>query len=277
MRYTFMRFPNFRRKAVTLSYDDGKIYDKKLIEIMDKHGLKGTFNLNGGLFPKETGGIRLTKEEAYALYVNSPHEVAAHGYEHLSLGEIGQTAATCEVLKDREILEETFGCVIKGMAYANGSWGGDHVLQAAKSSGICYARTTVSTEKFNLPEDWLRMPGTCHHNNPRLMELAQKFVEAKESENPWANYPMLFYLWGHSYEFNDNDNWNVIEEFGEYIGNREEIWYATNGEIYDYVQAYQNLHFSANGDRIYNPSAIDVCLCYRGKNVLVPSGKTVKV
>ena len=88
---------------------------------------------------------------------------------------------------------------------------------------------------------------------------------------------MLFYLWGHSYEFNDNDNWNVIEEFAEYIGNREDIWYATNGEIYDYVQAFNGLQFAANGAFIRNPSATDVYVCYRGKNVLVPAGKTVKV
>ena len=59
--------------------------------------------------------------------------------------------------------------------------------------------------------------------------------------------------------------------------NREEIWYATNGEIYDYAQAYKNLQFSANGDIIHNPSAIDVYLGYRDQNVLVPAGKTVKV
>ena len=277
MRYTFMRFPNFRRKAVTLSYDDGKIYDRKLIEIMDKHGLKGTFNINGGMFPNETGGIRLTKEEAYELYANSLHEVAVHGFEHLSLGEVDQAIATRDVMKDREVLEETFGRVIKGMAYANGSWGGEKVLETVKSCGICYARTTANTERFNVPEDWLRMPATCHHNNPRLMELAKTFVEAKDSQHTWSNTPMLFYLWGHSYEFNDNDNWNVIEEFAAYIGGREEIWYATNGEIYDYVQAFNNLQFSVNGAFIRNPSAVDVYVCYRGKNVLVPAGKTAKV
>lgn len=274
MRYTFMRFPNFRRKAVTLSYDDGKVYDRKLIEIMDKHGLKGTFNINGGLFPNETGGIRLTKEEAYELYANSPHEVAVHGFEHLSLGEIDQAMATREVMKDRELLEETFGRVIKGMAYPNGSVD-DNVVETLKNCGICYSRTTVSTEAFAVPEDWLRMPATCHHNNPRLMELAKAFVEAGESRNVWARNPMLFYLWGHSYEFNDNDNWHVIEDFAKYIGGREEIWYATNGEIYEYVQAFKSLQFSANGTYIRNPSAIDVYLYYHGQNVLVPAGKTV--
>lgn len=44
----YIRFPNFKLKAVTLSYDDGVRQDKRLIAIMKKYGLKGTFNLNGG-------------------------------------------------------------------------------------------------------------------------------------------------------------------------------------------------------------------------------------
>ena len=151
------------------------------------------------------------------------------------------------------------------------------MLETVKSCGICYARTSANTERFNVPEDWLRMPGTCHHNNPRLMELAKTFVEAKESQNAWANTPMLFYLWGHSYEFNDNDNWNVIEEFAAYMGGRDDVWYATNGEIYDYVQAFNRLQFSANGSIISNPSATDVYLRYRDQDVLVAAGKTVKL
>ena len=274
MKYNFLRFPDFKRKAVTLSYDDGVVYDRKLIEIMDKNGLKGTFNINSGMFGKEPGGRRLTKEEAYELYANSPHEVAVHGFYHLALAETEQSVAVRDVIKDREELEETFGRVIKGMAYAYGSVD-DKVVEALKTCGISYSRTTVSTEAFAIPEDWLRMPATCHHNNPRLMELAKTFVETENDKKYTRNNPMLFYLWGHSYEFNDNDNWEIIEELAEYIGNREEIWYATNGEIYEYVQAFNRLQFSANGMLVRNPSAIDVYLCYRGKNVLVPAGQTV--
>lgn len=31
MRYTYMRFPNFRQKAITLSYDDATVYDRRLL------------------------------------------------------------------------------------------------------------------------------------------------------------------------------------------------------------------------------------------------------
>ncbi|MBR2926006.1 MAG: polysaccharide deacetylase family protein [Clostridia bacterium] len=271
MRYVFMRFPNFLSKAVTLSYDDGVIYDKKLIEIMDRNGLKGTFNLNSGMFGVKR---RMLREEALALYTDSGHEVAVHGKNHLSLAEL-QPAMICdEILNDRIALEEMFGTVINGMAYAGGSFD-DKAVEVLKHCGIDYARTVVSTEKFEIPTDWLRMPTTCHHSNPRLMELARAFAEGAPSIYYWGRTPRLFYLWGHTYEFHDNDNWHIIEEFAEYIGNREDIWYATNGEIYRYVKAYDSLQFSANGERVYNPSAIDVYLNYYDDQFVVPAGATV--
>ena len=35
----FLRFPGFRLKALTLSYDDGTIHDRRLVEIMKKYGI----------------------------------------------------------------------------------------------------------------------------------------------------------------------------------------------------------------------------------------------
>ena len=59
-------------------------------------------------------------------------------------------------------------------------------------------------------------------------------------------------------EFDNNDNWEVIEKFAEYIGGREDVWYATNIEIYDYVKAYERLETSIDKRIIHNPSSIDV-------------------
>ena len=55
---------------------------------------------------------------------------------------------------------------------------------------------------------------------------------------------MLFYLWGHSYEFDENKNWNVIENFFKKLEKRDDIWYASNIEIYNYIRAYESLDFS---------------------------------
>ena len=264
---------------MTLSYDDGVKYDADLIKIMDKYGLKGTFNLCSGSLDGEKGGLMLTKEEVIQLFGNSCHEVAIHGVQHLSLAEVEKSMAVEDVINDKKNLEQIFGRIIKGMAYANGSYD-DEVVKILEDCSIAYARTVNETEQFDVPTDWLRMPTTCHHNNPKLMELAKLFVEAEDvTWSYWHNAPMLFYLWGHSYEFNDNNNWHVIETFAKYIGGREDVWYATNVEIYDYVQAYDRLQFSVDGTLVHNPSAIDVYISYfrRGTKYIIPAGKTVKI
>ncbi len=272
---TFMRFPGGKAKALTLSYDDGVEQDGRLIAIMKARGLKGTFNLNSGLYAPEgtvyeAGTIhrRMTRKQADALYGDSGMEVAVHGLTHPFLEQLSQNRCTREVLCDRENLEKQFGCIVRGMAYPYGTFD-DEVVECLKACGIVYARTTVSTGTFDLPRDWLRLAATCHHNDPRLMELARKFVEKKTSRAPW-----LFYLWGHSYEFEQNDNWNVIEEFAAYTGGREDVWYATNLEIYEYVHDYEQLIFSTDGSMVCNPTARTLYFATAYENREVKAGET---
>ena len=274
--YAFLRFPEWKYKAVTLSYDDGVIFDKKLIEIMNKYGLKCTFNINSELFAEETGGTRMTKDEATELYFNSPHEVAVHGAKHVALAEVSSEAATRDVIVDRENLEKQFGRIIKGMAYAYGSYN-DTVVEILKNCGIQYARTTVFTNKFELPIDWLRLSPTCHHTADNLDALTDEFLHLKEGGCFWRNSPKLFYLWGHSYEFNDNNNWEIIENFAKKVGNREDIWYCTNGELYDYVKAYEKLEYSVDGKLIKNVTDTDIYLCYYGKNTFIKAGTITRI
>lgn len=276
MKYSFMRFPAFKDKAVTLSYDDGVIYDEKLIQIMSSNGLKGTFNINSGMFSADENSRRLTKTSAKGLYLKSGNEIAVHGYKHLALAEVDSAMATNDILQDRLELEKLFGTIVKGMAYAYGSYD-DKTVEILKSCGVDFARTTISTEKFDIPTDWLRLCPTCHHKNPRLMELAKEFIEINPTRNQWVKRPKIFYLWGHSYEFNDDNNWGIFEEFSKYIGNRNDVWYATNGEIYDYVKAFESLKFSADGTTIYNPSGIEIYLNYFDKDCSVKPNETIKI
>ena len=87
----------------------------------------------------------------------------------------------------------------------------------------------------------------------------------------------LFYLWGHSYEFEADNNWQVIEDFCEKMGGRDDIWYATNIEIVDYVNACRQVSTSADGHTFHNPTCIDVWADINGKSVVIKAGETVKV
>ncbi len=250
-----------KRKAVTLSYDDGVIQDKRLIDIMNKYGLKGTFNLNSGKFrpedcesvtvPTGTTKDKLKLSEAVKLYKNSGHEIAVHGYEHLMLNYFTDPEIVNEIAADRINLENAFGTIVNGMAYAYGKFN-DRIVAGLEKCGIAYSRTTVKDEEFSLPENWLLWHPTCHHNDPELMELAKKFIETP-LRNQFCDLK-VFFLWGHSYEFDRDNNWGVIEKFAEYIGKREDIWYATNKEIYEYVTAYKRLEISMDSKRAYNPT-----------------------
>lgn len=53
MGCVYLRFPEGKLKALTLSYDDGVEQDERLIGILRAHGMRGTFNLNAGLYAPE--------------------------------------------------------------------------------------------------------------------------------------------------------------------------------------------------------------------------------
>ena len=277
-----MLFPEMKKKAVTLSYDDGVDTDIELINIMNRYGLKGTFNINTGFFAKEPiekvpGGPfhrRMTAENAYKLYEENGMEVAVHCVKHPYLEQLPINEVVSEVLDDRTAIERATGKICRGMAYPQGTTGAV-VVEALKACGILYARTTESRLDFRIPEDWLRLSATCHHNNPRLMELADQFVNAQPTT------AMMFYLWGHSYEFERDNNWNVIEEFAQKIGGHDDIWYATNSEIFEYIEAYKQLRSGDGGRILYNPTVKTLCFrfydCGRDHNLSIAPGETMKI
>ena len=275
---TFYRFPGGLRKALTLSYDDGVEQDIRLMEILDKHGIRCTFNLNSGCWAKEgtvypAGQVhrRLTAAQAAKVYANPNHEVAAHCLTHASLPELSQAEMAHEVLADRENLEAMFGGIIRGLAYPFGTYS-DKAVEALRVSGVAYARTVAGTNNFNIPNEWLLLHPTCHHNAPNLMQLCDQFLNMPA---PFGS--RLFYLWGHSYEFEGDNNWHVIEHFCERMGGRDDIWYATNIQIVDYVNACRAIIASADGHRLHNPTATDVWADVNGKTVCIRAGETVAV
>ena len=62
----------------------------------------------------------------------------------------------------------------------------------------------------------------------KLFELAEKFIQLKPEQ------PQLFYIWGHSYEFDvlDQMSWERFEEFCKLISGKDDIVYATNSEVF---------------------------------------------
>lgn len=272
-RINTMLFPGGKRKALTLSYDDGVAQDRRFVKLLNRYGVKCTFNLNTGrlgrtgdveLEGKVIDGSMIRKEEIAELYAG--HEVSTHSENHTSLVGCGSTAL-CEILEDRKVLESLVPYLVRGHAYPFGFYD-ENTMAMLKAAGICHARTVFSSGNFDLPKNFLEWHPTCHHNDPKMMELAKLFCE----QDAIFGQPQLFYLWGHTYEFDIAENWNVIEKFLSYIvEHQDKIWMATNIDIVEYVTAYKNLLFSADGTKVYNPSVHTVWLESSGEIYQIPA------
>ncbi len=227
---------NGKRKAITFSYDDGVLQDRRLIKLLDKYGLYATFNLNSDLLGKagmlSRGNISVAHckwipEEVAPIYL--PHEVAVHTLTHPLLPSIPDDHEVIrQVEEDRVNLERIAGTSVVGMAYPGG--GVNHDLRVAnlirENTGVKYARTTVCTGSFALPEDmYLLNPTAFHLDFEHLYPLADAFFADT------GDSPLLFYIWGHSYEFDIDDTWDKFEEFCAYIANHDDVFYGTNREV----------------------------------------------
>ncbi len=221
---------NGKKKALTFSYDDGVQTDKRLIEIFDRYGMKGTFNVSSALLDETKGwnewqrGIRVTYiDTAEAPRVYAGHEIAVHTSHHFDLTKLTDDELVAEIDADKAALEALFSRDVVGMAYPYGTYN-DKVIAACEKAGIRYSRTIEDNGQFALPAKPLCWGHTCHHNASGLFTLAQQFLDAAPDE------PMLFTVWGHSYEFDVNENWERIEEFCRMMAHRDDLAYVTNRE-----------------------------------------------
>jgi peptidoglycan/xylan/chitin deacetylase (PgdA/CDA1 family) len=258
-------FPQGKYKVLTLSYDDGKQEDRRLLELLNQYQMKGTFHLNFGLMHQS---VRINPEEIKKLYQG--HEVAAHTMTHPTIGRIPTTMMIQEILKDREGLESLVGYPVRGFSYPNGSYN-DELMALLPSLGIRYARIVGDSENFNLPSNSYEWKATCHHNH-KLLELGEIFLEAKKSQ-----YLYMMYVWGHSYEFARDNNWELMEEFCQLTANREEIWYATNIEIMDYLDAVSRLQYTATCNLVHNPCSISTWITVNDVPIEIQGGETKRL
>ena len=223
-------------KAITFSYDDAVTQDIEFVELLNKYNLKGTFNINSELLNTNNMLIRENKRVAhYKLHksdvkgVYDGHEVAVHTLTHPHLPPLEDAEVIRQVEQDRLNLSDIVGYEVIGMAYPGGGVNNDdRVAEIIKNNtGVKYSRTTTCTGNFDLQDNLYRFNPTAYHLHfDKLMELGEKFV------NMTPDKPQIFYVWGHSYEFDFYSDYRVkFEEFLKLISNKDDIFYGTNKEV----------------------------------------------
>lgn len=206
------------KKAVTFSYDDGVIDDYRFVKVLNKYGLICTFNINSGI--KHV--YRIPQENWKETYKG--HEVAVHTFTHPHLTECQEEEIHFQLSEDKLKIEEIIGEKVHGMAYPFGDFN-DQVVDIIKKNDLLYARTVISNHRFDVQSDLLRFQPTCHHKDEKVFELIEKFLQSDSDE------PQILYIWGHSYEFSEDNNWERLDKICEMLARRDDIFYGTNYEV----------------------------------------------
>lgn len=228
---------NGKMKAVTFSYDDGVTQDVRLIELFNKYGVKATFNINSellghpGELVRESFRVSHNKNKPEDVrHIYTGHEIAAHTLRHPLLPSIEDDAEIIrQVEQDRLNLSELAGYEVVGFAYPCGGQNFDHRVSELirKNTGIKYARNIISNHSFALQDNLFEFYPTVYHNAEwdKMFELADKFISLDAKE------PSIFYIWGHSYEFDIKNTWDRFEELLKIISGKNDIFYGTNREV----------------------------------------------
>ena len=220
---------NGKMKAITFSYDDNVVQDHKLVALLNRYGLKGTFNVNYELFGKmgigsRTDRPRIPLSEAKALYEG--HEIAGHSLTHPNLDQLEDEEVIRQVEEDRLRLSELAGYEVVGFAYPYGG-NSERVVKLMKEhTGVRYARTVIASHDFDLQKDHLlTFHPTAHHGDEEMFQIAERFLALKPDN------PQLLYIWGHSYEFDNDNGWERMEELCRLLSGHSDIFYGTNKEV----------------------------------------------
>lgn len=228
------------KKILTLSFDDGVTQDERFIEILNKYGIKCTFNLNSELLGcdgylmingKKISHNKIAPERVAEVYAG--HEVAAHTLTHPNLTTLSPDEVIRQVEQDRLNLSRLAGYEVTGFAYPCGGINSNKAVgEIIKyKTGIRFARTIVHSHSFSLPDNPFLFKPTASltKDKDELLSLCHEFLESD------SDTPRLFYIWGHSYELDIDDSWDYFENVCKLLGGREDVLYCTNTEAFEYL------------------------------------------
>lgn len=306
-------YPNYSKKSLTFTIDDGNIpMDTKFISIVKKGGIRGTFNLCSDDWAPERGeflrnfyrgyeianhckyhprvmldeveyryhskeeidSVQYSGKEEDLFYIDGPEGLydilTAYGPRACATPE-----AYIKAVEDsRRELEAIFGeGSVGGFVWPFFEQKNNRVKEAIIAMGYPHGlRKTgcvLDSTGFAPPEDinaW-----SYNANNQNLLSVMALY------ENTPDDGELKFFAFGvHSYDFEVDQNWDVLEKFTELYGSREEdYWYATVGEIFDYVAAAKKLE--VNGSLVINNSNIPIYIKIDGERKVVDANSSISI
>ena len=236
---------------ITSSWDDGHVLDLKLADLLDKHGLRGTFYI-----ARQYLDERMTDTQLRNL--SQRHELGAHTLTHPTLTEIDDKQAREEIIGSKTWLEGVIGKPVPSFCYPKGMYTTSH-RNMVQDAGYSMART-VNSYNFSTGDDPFQMPTTLHvypfplrpikglRGIRTRLQPIRKFMPHRSRLNvpltALTNWTALatalldeaqardgiWHLWGHSWEIEKFDMWSQLDDILK-IASTYQAQAKTNSEL----------------------------------------------
>lgn len=199
-------------KYFLLSFDDGAIYDRRFVELLNKYNIKGTFNLNTGLedfvwYYEDRFPIRRQiLSETVDLYRG--HEIASHSLHHPWLNTLTPPQLTREIGEDCAALKKLFDLEEIGFGVPFTACTEREIKIIRKF--VRYIRLSEFADNFDLPKDPYHIPIHGLYNDADIREKITRFAECDQED-------ALFVMAGHSYELEVLQHWEYMESLLQFI------------------------------------------------------------
>lgn len=235
-------YPGGKSRAFNISYDDGVIQDIRFLELLNRYGLKGTFNLNYGLMHQQFTWVhecgmtvrRLQEEEIRGIYEG--HEIASHSYSHPYFDNMCEADILKELGADKFFLERLTGREVAGYATPFYYYS-DLMADCVRYCGFEYARISEESNDYSIPSDFYRWRGSKFHWDDDLEAFVDGFLSTEQEL-------ALCQLVGHSYDLDVMDLWDTMERTCHKVGIDPNVWPATHIEIVRYLKAMDKLRIT---------------------------------
>ena len=261
-------YPGGRPKAFNITYDDGVLQDVRFVRLLNRYGLKGTFNLNSQLMQEEFEWVhekgltikRLSAEKAVKLYAG--HEIASHTLTHPYMENLPEEEITRQMQQDKENLQQIFGRPVTGFAVPF-SYYSPLIAYCATKRGFEYARCSAERYTYSPPANYYWWAAGAYHINPRWRKFADEFFL---SDTELA----LCQIVGHSYDLDTENMWQEMESLLQRVARDATVATMTNRQLVRYLKAVRQVN--TNSKIIRNTTDTDLWYEINGKTVRIPAG-----
>ena len=276
-------WPGHKRKALAIGFDDCVTNDRQIIEEMEVAGVVGTFNIVGNY-------LNNVSDEDLEIYER--HEIACHSQTHSKILTSPFEEVKEDIAAGKETLERRFpDHRIIGMARPAGYYS-EELMEWLRSpeSEILYVRGDYYTGKdcslnYELPDDWYKwapthiLQGIAGYNGSKDY-VTEFFDNLKVSDRDSLK---ILFTWGHPNYFfiaSHEEGAYSLAAFrkilSKYTEHSSEVWSATQGQVYEYVNALNKLETDFDARTISNPGDIDLYVIAGGVKKIVEAGATIQ-